>query len=333
MTRSKTFPMLLEMFFTDRLMTQRRASAHTIASYRDTFRLLLHFIRELYGKQPSYVTLDDLAAPVICEFLDYLEQQRGNTSRSRNVRLAAIRSFFRYVAFEDLAHAELIQRVLAIPGKRWRRKLVSYLSAAEIEALLAAPNRNTPRGRRDYVLLCMGIQTGLRVSELIGLRCDDITFMRSTAFVRCIGKGRKERCIPLAKPTVKTIRQWLKENGSTPSAPLLPNAHGEELSRDGVAYILGKHVKTATKTCPSLRNKRISPHTLRHTNAMNLLQAGVDIASIALWLGHESVETTQVYLHADVAYKEKILARVDHGTGRSLRFRPDDELLAFLNNL
>ena len=333
MKRSKTFPVLLETFFTDRLMVQRRASEHTIASYRDTFRLLLRFLRARFRRHPSDVTLDDLSAPVICEFLNYLEQQRGNKARSRNVRLAAIRSFFRYAAFEDPGHAELIQRVLAIPSKRWRRVLVNYLSVPETDALLAAPDLQTHSGRRDHVLLCLAVQTGLRVSELTGLQCSDITFGQTGAYVRCVGKGRKERCIPLSKPTVKLIRLWLKEYNGAPDSPLLPNAHGDELSRDGVAYILKKYVKIAARTCSSLRTKRVSPHVLRHTNAMNLLQTGVDPAVIALWLGHESVETTQVYLHVDVEYKEKILAKANPGKAHRLRYRPDDKLLSFLNSL
>lgn len=330
---SKSFPVLLEAFFTDRLMAQRRASVHTITSYRDTFRLLLRFLQARDGVRPSDVTLDNLAAPVICKFLDYLEEQRGNKARSRNIRLAAIRSFFRYAAFEDPSHAELIHRVLAIPGKRWHRALVDYLTVPETDALLAAADRQTRLSRRDHILLRLAVQTGLRVSELIDLRRGDVTFGRSGAYIHCVGKGRKERCVPLSKPTVKLVRQWLQEYKASPDAPLLPNARGDRFSRDGVAYILRKYVKIAARRCASLRTKRVSPHVLRHTNAVNLLQAGVDSAVIALWLGHESVETTQVYLHVDVAYKEKILARADPGKGASRRYRPDDELLSFLNSL
>jgi site-specific recombinase XerD len=333
MKASKAFPALLEAFFTDRLMTQRRASEHTIASYRDTFRLLLRFIQQRFNKRPSHVALQDLGAPVICEFLNYLEEQRHNKARSRNARLAAIRSFFHYVAFEEPAHAELIQRVLAIPGKRWHHKLVDYLSGQEVKALLEAPDRQSPSACRYRLLLQLAVQTGLRVSELVGLKRQDVIFGQTGAHVHCHGKGRKDRCVPLAKPTAKLVTQWLQKQNGSPDDPLLPNARGGPLSRDGAAYILRKCVAVAAQTCPSVRTKRVSPHVLRHTNAVNLLQAGVDQAVIALWLGHESVETTQVYLHADVEYKEKILTKVSTTTAKSIRYRADDELLAFLNNL
>lgn len=333
MKASKTFPALLETFFTDRLMTQRNASSHTIASYRDTFRLLLRYLQKRFHKNPSSVGLRDLNAMVICDFLNHLEKQRGNIPRSRNVRLAAIRSFFHYVAFEEPSHAELIQRVLAIPGKRWQRRLVTYLSPSEVEALVNATDNRTPGGRRDHILLLLAIQTGLRVSELIGLRCKDVVFGRTGVYVHCHGKGRKERSIPLTKPTAKLMKTWLGKRNNSPEDHLFTNARGNTLSRDGVAYILNKYVVVAQQRCPSLRLKRVSPHILRHTNAVNLLQAGVDQSVIALWLGHESVETTQVYLHADLAYKERILAKIVQSKGKSITYRPDDQLLVFLNNL
>jgi site-specific recombinase XerD len=330
---TRTFPALLEAFFADRLMTQRRASRHTIASYRDTFRLLLRFLQERFNKHPSDLTLQDLSAPVICEFLNYLEKQRGNTARSRNVRLAAIRSFFHYSAFEEPGQADLIQRVLAIPAKRWHRRLVSFLSPSEADALTQAPDCGAYAGRRDHVLLRLAIQTGLRVSEITGLKCRDIVSSGTRAYVRCQGKGRKERAIPLTKSTAMLVKAWLQERKGEPESPLFANARGQELSRDGVAYILKKHVEAASQRCKSLLTKRVSPHVLRHTNAVNLLQAGVDQAVIALWLGHESVETTQVYLHADIEYKEKILAKLSLGKGQKLTYHPDDRLLTFLNSL
>lgn len=332
MTASKTFPALLESFFADQLVSRRCLSQHTIASYRDTWRLLLRYMQERLHKAPSDVDLPDLSAPVIVEFLMYLEECRGNKPRSRNARLAAIRSFFRYVALEEPAHAGLAQRILAIPTKRWHRRLVSFLSQPETKALLNAPDRQTAAGRRDYALLYLAIQTGLRVSELTGLKCKDIRF-DNRAYLFCHGKGRKERCLPLTRYTAKIMRAWLQERGGKADAPLFTNVRGMALSRDGISYILSKHVTVAARRCPTLLTKRVSPHVLRHTAAVNLLQAGVDRAVIALWLGHESVESTQMYLHADAAYKEKVLAKVAKTEGKPLTYKPEDHLLAFLNNL
>jgi integrase/recombinase XerD len=332
MRTSKPFPSLLEAFFTDRLMKQRRASPHTIASYRDTFRLLLRYLHERQGKRPSSVTLQDLRASTILEFLDYLEEQRANKARSRNIRLAAIRSFFHYAAFEEPGHADLIQQVLAIPAKRWHRRLISFLSPFETEALIKAVDNRTARGRRDLALLVLATQTGLRVSELAGLQCKDVV-LETGAYLHCQGKGRKERCVPLTKKTAKLMRAWLQEHQGGSEDPLFSNAWGHSLSRDGIAHILKKYVTIAQRSCPSLRTKRISPHVLRHTTAVNLLQAGVDQATIALWLGHESVETTQVYLHADMAYKEKILGKVAEAKGKAVTYHPSDQLLTFLNSL
>lgn len=325
-------PRLLEAFFTDRLMRQRRASPHTIAGYRDTFRLLLGFAKERIKKEPSAFGLDDLDAPLIGAFLDHLEKYRGNSARSRNVRLAAIHSFFRYAALHEPGHAALIQRVLGIPSKRYDRKLVGFLSRPEIDALLAAPDRTCWAGRRDYVLLLLAVQTGLRVSELIGLRTQDVV-LGSGAHVRCEGKGRKERCTPLRKETVNVLRTWLREQPANPVGPLFPNARGGALSRDGVQYVLAKHVVIAGQKCPSLTKKRVSPHVLRHSTAMDLLQHGVDRSVIALWLGHESPETTQIYLTANLEMKEKALAKVAPRNVRAGRFHPGDRLLAFLKGL
>ena len=332
MNPAPNLPRLLEAFFTDRLMRQRRASPHTIAGYRDTFRLLLGFAKERIKKEPSAFGLDDLDAPLIGAFLDHLEKYRGNSARSRNVRLAAIHSFFRYAALYEPGHAALIQRVQGIPSKRYERRLVGFLSRPEIDALLAAPDRTCWTGRRDYVLLLLAVQTGLRVSELIGLRTQDLV-LGTGAHVRCEGKGRKERCTPLRKEAVSVLRNWLREQPANPVGPLLPNARGGALSRDGVQYVLAKHVAIARQQCPSLQKKRVSPHVLRHSTAMDLLQHGVDRSVIALWLGHESPETTQIYLTANLEMKEKALAKAAPRNVRASRFHPGDRLLAFLKGL
>lgn len=332
MSTTPNLPRLLEAFFTDRLVRQRQASPHTIAGYRDTFRLLLGFTQQRLKKEPSAFDLDDIDAPLIGAFLDHLQKDRGNSARSRNVRLAAIHSFFRYAALHEPGHGALIQRVLAMPSKRYDRKLVGFLTRPEIDALLAAPDRTRWGGRRDHVLLMLAVQTGLRVSELIGLRTQDVV-LGTGAHVRCDGKGRKERCTPLRKEAANLLRGWLREVPADPAGPLFPNARGGRLSRDGVQYLLAKHVAAAQQQCPSLTAKRVSPHVLRHSTAMDLLQHGVDRSVIALWLGHESTETTQVYLAANLEMKEKALAKAPPMSLRAGRFRPGDRLLAFLKGL
>jgi site-specific recombinase XerD len=332
MSTGATLARLLEAFFTDRLVRQRNASAHTIASYRDTFRLLLCFAQRQLKREPSAFNLEDLDAPLIGAFLDHLEKERGNSARSRNVRLAAIHSFFRYAALHEPGHAALIQRILAMPTKRYDRKLVGFLTRHEVDALLAGPDRSRWGGRRDHVLLLLAVQTGLRVSELIGLRVQDVV-LGAGAHVRCEGKGRKQRCTPLRKETVKVLRGWLRECNPDPAAPLLPNARGAALSPDGVRYLLAKHVATARQRCSSLKKKRVTPHVLRHSTAMDLLQHGVDRSVIALWLGHESIDTTQVYLTASLELKEKALAKAAPINVRAGRFRPADRLLTFLKGL
>src|SRR6202048_4903260 len=289
------FPSLLEMFFTQRLIAQRKASPHTIASYRDTFRLLLQFAEKRLVKPPSRLTMEDLNAPFLGAFLDHIESARTNGARSRNLRLTAVRSFFRYAALESPQHSGLIQRVLAIPNKRQPRPLVDFLTQPELKAVLAAPNRNTWLGRRDHALLLTAVQTGLRLSEITSLRQSDV-LLCSGAHVRCQGKGRKERCTPLAKPTVCVLAAWIKEQGKDGSKILFPSARGGPLSSDSVQYLVTKYAAMARENCPSLSQKRVSPHVLRHTAAMELLQAGVDRALIALWLGHESVETHNIAL-------------------------------------
>jgi site-specific recombinase XerD len=333
MKSTSNFPGLLEGFFTQRLLQQKQASTHTIASYRDTFRLLFRFTEKRLHKPPSRLTLEEIDAPLVAAFLNDLEKSRSISPRSRNLRLTAIRSFFRYAAYEAPAHSAQIQRVLAIPGKRYDRVQIHFLSHAELDALLGAPKVETWSGRRDQALLLVAAQTGLRLSELTGLKRQNVT-IDTGAHVRCTGKGRKERCTPLTKPTKDILKNWLNELEKANTEMLFPNARGGRLSGDGVRYILAKHIVTASKACPSLLRKKVTPHVLRHTTAMELLQAGVDRALIALWLGHESVETTQIYLDANLALKEEILAktRSPNGSWRG-RYKPPDRLLAFLNSL
>ncbi len=332
MTSTPSLAILLERFFTQRLMQQRQASPHTISSYRDTFRLLLVFTQQRLRKPPSRLALTDIDAPLIVAFLAEMEQSRGIAPRSRNLRLTAIRSFFQYAAFEAPAQSAQIQRVLAIPGKRYTRAVVSFLTRPEVDALLATPDQRTWSGRRDHAFLLTAVQTGLRLSELTGLQQQDVT-LGTGAHLRVVGKGRKERCTPLSKQTVAVLQAWLREPARGDTHTLFPNARGGRLSADGVQYILAKHTAVACQTCPSLQQKRVTPHVLRHTMAMELLQAGVDLAVIALWLGHESVETTQIYLQANLALQEEILAKTTPPEGKPGRYRPDDQLLAFLKSL
>jgi site-specific recombinase XerD len=327
-----SLPALVQAFFTDRLLRQRRASPHTVAAYRDTFRLMLGFALEQLGKTPTELEVEDLAAPFIGEFLDHLEARRGNSARTRNARLAAIRSFFRYVALNEPAHALLCQRILAMPSKRHERRTIEFLNRPEIDALLAAPDTSTWTGRRDRTLLLVAIQTGLRVSELIGLHNQDVV-LETGAHVRCEGKGRKHRCTPLRKDTVVMVEGWRREQRGLPEDPLFPSLRGGPLSRDAVERLVAKHLAAAQPRCPSLKRKKITPHVLRHTAAMELLQHGVDRSVIALWLGHESVETTQMYLHADMRLKEQALSRTTPVGVKPGRYRPDDGLLAFLEAL
>jgi integrase/recombinase XerD len=334
MKDATSFPVLLESFFTKRLIAQRRASPHTIGSYRDTFRLLLQFAQRRLGKAPSRLTLEDLQAPFLGAFLDNLESARANTTRSRNLRLAAIRSFFRYIALEAPQYSGLIQRVIAIPNKRQPRPLVGFLTRPEIDALLAVPDRDTWLGRRNHALLLTVIQTGLRLSEITSIRRQDVS-LGNGAHIRCEGKGRKERCTPLAKSTVVVLTAWIREQGEEDDGTriLFPTAQGRRLSADAVQHLVRKYAAAAQETCPSLTDKRVSPHLLRHTTAMELLQSGVDRTLIALWLGHESVETTQIYLDANLAIKEEILAKTTPINAKGGRYRPDDDLLAFLKGL
>ena len=322
----------LQAFFTERLMAQRRASPHTIAAYRDAFCLLLAFVEDQGGQAPSGLALEDLDAPVISAFLDHLERDRDNSVRTRNARLAAIHSLFRYAAVRHPEQAAVIQRVLAIPPKRFDRKVVSFLTDPEVEALLGAPDRSRFLGRRDYALLLTAVETGLRVTELVGLHSSDVV-LGVGAHVLCFGKGRKERAVPLTSSTAAVLGSWLAERAAGPTDPVFATSQGRALSRYGVTVILRRHAAAVVASCPTMASKTLSPHVLRHTCAMRLLHAGVDITVIALWLGHESVETTQMYVHADMTLKERALARVTPIDTKARRYRPPDKLLAFLEAL
>jgi site-specific recombinase XerD len=323
---------LIQAFFTDRLQQQRNASPNTIAAYRDAFRMLLAFAQDRLHKPPSALPLADLDVALVTEFLKHLEKQRQNCARTRNARLAAIHSFFRFVALQEPAHSATCQRVLAIPMKKMERKLITSLSPGEQEALLATPDRSAWLGHRDYALLVLLLQTGLRVSESCDLRCEDVV-LTVGAHVRCRGKGRKERCTPLTRATVAVMRAWLRLRRGLPTEPAFPSRRGTKLSRDAVERLVSKGAKDASAACGSLRAKRVTPHVLRHTAAVTLLRAGNDRAVIALWLGHESIETTQMYLDADLSMKERALARTTQPRTAPGRFIPDDDLLAFLNSL
>jgi len=332
MTAPVSFAGLLERFFTERLMRQRQASAHTIASYRDSFKMLLQFAQKRLHKAPSALSLDDVDGPLVSAFLDDLEASRGITARTRNLRLTAIHSFFRFASFEAPTHAAQIARVLAIPAKKFSRSLVPFLSRPEVDALLAAPDQRTWFGRRDHALMLLAVQTGLRLSELTSLGTDDIS-LGTGAHVRVMGKGRKERCTPLSKNTRAVLTAWMREPVRVQGQPLFPNMRGGRLSAHGVHYLVAKHVAAGGAKCPSLKAKRVSPHVLRHTTAMDLLQAGVEQSVIALWLGHESIETTQIYLEANLALKQQMLDKTVPLNGQPGRYRPDDRLLAFLTGL
>jgi site-specific recombinase XerD len=326
------FAPLCQSFFSKRLIAQRKASPHTVSAYAQTFRLLARYAQKRLRVPPSQLSLTQLDATFISGFLDDLESSRSNGARSRNARLASLRSFYHYAALEAPQHTGLIQRVLAIPYKRLARRLVAYLTRPELDALLGSVDKSTWLGRRNHAMLLVAAQTGLRVSELTGLRQRDAV-LRAGAHVRCEGKGRKERCTPLAKPTVAVLKAWLKEQGDDGSNFLFPSGGGGRLSADAVQHALTKHVTAAQRACPSLAKKRVTPHVLRHTAAMELLLAGVDRALIAIWLGHEGLNSIQVYRDADLPLKEAILAKMNPPQSRPGRYRPDDQLLTYLKSL
>jgi len=326
------FSLLCQSFFSKRLITQRKASPHTVSAYAQTFRLLMAYAEKRLRTPPSMLSLAQLDVSFVAEFLDSLESSRANGARSRNARLASLRSFYHYAALEAPQHASLIQRVLAIPYKRLTRRLVNYLTRPEVEAVLASVDKSTWTGRRNHAMLLVAMQTGLRLSEITGLRQRDVVLDRG-AHVRCEGKGRKERCTPLAKPTVAVVKAWINEQGDDESRFLFPSSRGGRLSADAVQHALTKHVAAACSTCPSLTKKHVTPHVLRHTAAMELFQAGVDRSLIAIWLGHESLDTTQIYLDANLQLKEAVLNRVNPVRSKPGRYRPDDRLMAYLKAL
>lgn len=319
-------------FFTDHLCHQKRVSPQTLASCRDSFRLLLTFVKETVGIEPSALCVADLGAPTILAFLDYLEHQRGNAIRSRNIRLSALRTFFRFVALRDPESVEIVTRVLAIPVKREDKKLVGYLTRPEIDALIEAPDRSHWIGRRDHALLMTMYNSGARVSEITTLKREQVSF-GATTFIELHGKGRKERTVPLWPQTRRVLQVWFRELGEERSHMAFPNARGRPLARHSVNYLIHKAVQGAAPSCPSLLTRPITPHLIRHTTATHLLQSGIDIATIALWLGHESMETTHVYLEADLATKEQALQKLAPVETQEARFTADDPLLAFLTSL
>ncbi len=330
---TSSLPRLIERFFTQRLMRQRNVSTHTVASYRDTFKLFLRFAHGKTGKAPSSLMLEDFDAELVIAFLDDLTAERRAGTTTYNLRLTAIRAFFRFLAFEEPAFSHQIQRVLAIPGKIGTKREVQFLVRDEIKALLAAPDRRFWIGRRDHCILLTAIQTGMRLSELVGLDRGAVT-LDAGAHIRCFGKGRKERVTPLTKILSSALKKWLDEPRPAQSDILFPTVHGSRMSPDAVQYLLAKYVKQAAQQCPSLRAKRISPHVLRHSAAMELLDAGVDSTVISLWLGHESTRSTQAYLHAHLAIKEAALAKVSPLNEQPFRrFKANDKLLSFLDAL
>jgi integrase/recombinase XerD len=322
----------LQAWFTERMITQRNSSPRTIAAYRDTFRLLLAFASERTGKRPYQLDIEDLDAELIGAFLNHLEQDRGNTTRTRNARLAAIHSLYKYAALQHPEHLATIGRVMAIPFKRHQRPGLTYLNQDEITALLTAPDQTTWLGRRDQALLLLAVLTGVRVTELVTLTIGDVT-LTNGAHIKIKGKGRKRRATTLTPETVAVLRQWPKERQGQPQDPLFPTRQGQPLTRWGVRQLLTKHTATAATSCPSLKDKQVSPHTLRHTNAMLLRAGDVDIATIALWLGHESIKTTYIYQHADPALKQRAVDRIAPVGAKPGRYRPTDALLAFLEGL
>ena len=331
-TAPTAFPKLLQDFFQRRLVAERGASAHTIASYRDTFALLLRYASQRVGRTPSALTVEDLDAPLVLDFLDHLESERGNSPRTRNLRLTAVRSFMRHASLRDPAWLPVAQRVMSISPKRFDRPALDFLSREEVAALLDAPDRNSWSGHRDAMLLAVLYNSGARVSEAIGLRNADLLLDRASALL-LHGKGRKERIVPLWKSTAKQLRAWLAHIDRGPDAPVFPNRAGDPISRSGVADRLRTAINRASQQCPSLARRPISPHTLRRTTAMHLLQSGVDLTVIAMWLGHEDMATTHMYLEADLAMKEAALGRINEPAGRPVRYTAPDRLLTFLETL
>ena len=322
----------LQAYFTDRLIGQRAASPNTIGAYKVTFRLLLAYAAKHTRMAPGTLDIADLDATLVAAFLDHLEHDRHNSAATRNNRLAALHSLFGYLALRHPEHAATIQRVLAIPPKRTQRNLVTYLTEPEVDALLGACDHTTWTGRRDHAMIALTIQTGLRISELAALSREDIT-LTAGANVHTVGKGRKERRTPLVPTTKTVLKAWLAERPGAPGDPLFPTTTGKHLSRDAIERRLAHHVARAGASCPSLKVKHITTHTLRHTAAMRLLLAGNDVTVIALWLGHEQISTTNIYLHADMTHKQQAIDRTKPLAAKPGRYRPPDPLIAVLEAL
>ena len=323
---------LLQQFFVERLQKQRQASPCTISAYRDTFRLFLTFVEAKLRKRPAELAIEDLSAQLILDFLEHLERRRKNSIRTRNARFAAIRSFIQYVGFKEPTSLALTHGVLGIPRKRFDRLQIGFLSREHIEAIIAAPDASTWTGRRDRVLLTTLYNTGARVSELIGVQVEDVNLSRSPS-VRLHGKGRKERSVPLWGSTACQIRQWLQQQPHTATSPLFPSRTGSRLSRGNVTERMQLAAEAAASEHPELRKRKVTPHIFRHSLAMHLLQKGVDINVIALWLGHESPTTTHMYVEADLAMKKRLLKSLHPPNVKTLRFRPPDRLIQFLSTL
>jgi len=321
---------LVQSFFCERLLAQQNASPQTVSSYRDTVRLLLKFVSARLNRQPTDIAIGDLDAPMILSFLDDLENKRGNSERTRNTRLAAIRALVKHIALHEPTFLPHAGRLLAIPMKRWDRPALVFLSAQEVEAITATPDASTWSGQRDQMLFVMLYNTGARVSELLGVQLGDVP---GGGVVRLHGKGRKERIVPLWKTTVAQLRAWCRRIDTNATSPLFPNRMGQPMTRSGVEYRLRVAVQKAAVHCPSLKHKAVSPHTFRHTTAMHLLQANVDITTIALWLGHESPATTHTYIEADLAMKEAAISKLKGPRSRTVRYRASDAVLAFLEGL
>ncbi len=322
----------LETFFADHLCNHKRVSQQTIASCRDTFRLLLTYLRDTQKIQPSRLKLTELDAPVVLSFLQYLESERGNSVRSRNLRLSAIRSFYRWVALREPEYIGIVTRIMAIPSKREDKKLIGYLTRPEIDAIINAPEKTTWAGRRDRAMLLTLYNSGARVTEIATLERSQVYFGLET-YLQLNGKGRKERTVPLWPETVTALKSWFRELADLESPAAFPSARLRLISRHGINHILQGAVEKASEKCHSLREKSITPHIVRHTTAVHLLQSGVDVAVIALWLGHENIETTHVYLATDLEAKEKALSKLKPGVGPTARYKADDALLTFLKAL
>ncbi|NPT58144.1 tyrosine-type recombinase/integrase [Paraburkholderia elongata] len=329
---TQPFAVLVQKFFMQRLQQQRHVSPCTMTAYRDSFRLLLAFAYQRLHKRPSDITIEDLDASFILDFLRYLEQDRRNSIRSRNARFAAIRSFMEYVSFEEPSAMAIAQSVLAIPMKRFEQPLVGFLSREHIEAILAAPDTRTWTGQRDHIMLATLYNTGARVSELIDMRVSDLV-LGPTAWVRIHGKGRKERSVPLWPDTAKDLKRWLRQYPRAPQEPLFPSRSGAALTRIGFTDRLKLAAQIASRQFPELVRRRIFPHLVRHSVAMHMLQSGVPDTVIALWLGHESPTTTHHYVEADLQMKERALKALQAPSRKPLRYRPKDDLLRFLETL